>query len=86
MDDYYLKKSLVVYLPFHQNGKPAQIQSSTMGDDLTTSHMRRKLVGENFTSARRRGPISLSMLKVPFILETTTNVCPSSPRRMRPLV
>ena len=37
-----------------------------LDDVLTTSHMRRALALENFTSARRRRAISLSMLKVPY--------------------
>ena len=32
---------------------------------FTTSHMRRTLARENFSSARRRPALSLSMLKVP---------------------
>ena len=96
-------KSLVIYLRYHQNEKPAEIQSSTKarrrfdnlvpsatrlrmsltssvlrfadhvtkrnggsGDEndvFTTSHMRRTLARGNFTSARRRRAISLSMLK-----------------------
>jgi len=35
---------------------------------LTTSHMRRTLARENFTSGRRRRAISLSMLKVPIVM------------------
>ena len=36
-----------------------------LDDVLTTSHMRRTLARENFTSAPRRRASSLSMLKVP---------------------
>ena len=46
-------KSLVIYLRFHQN------------ENLLKC---RTLARENFTSARRRRAISLSMLKVPTVL------------------
>ena len=52
-------KSLVIYLRFHQN------ENLLIDDVLTTSLMRRTFARENFTSARRRRAISLSMLKVP---------------------
>ena len=61
-------KSLVIYLRFHQNENLLKFSRRRRLDDvLTTSHMRRTLARENFTSARRRRAISLSMLKVPFI-------------------
>ena len=63
-------KSLVVYLRFHQNGKLGKFSRRRRLDDvLTTFHMRRKLARENFTSGRRRRAISLSMLKVPNVVE-----------------
>ena len=59
-------KSLVIYLRFHQNENLLKFSRRRRLDDvLTTSHMRRTLARENFTSARRRRAISLSMLKVP---------------------
>ena len=59
-------KSLVIYLRFHQNENLLKFSRRRRLDDvLTKSHMRRTLVRENFTSARRRRAISLSMLKVP---------------------
>ena len=59
-------KSLVIYLRFHQNENLLKFsRRRTLDDVLTTSHMRRTLAWENFTSARRRRAISLSMLKVP---------------------
>ena len=59
-------KSLVIYLRFHQNENLLKFSRRRRLDDvLTTSHMRRTLTRENFTSARRRRAISLSMLKVP---------------------
>ena len=59
-------KSLVIYLRFHQNENLLKFSRRRRPDDvLTTSHMRRTLARENFTSARRRRAISLSMLKVP---------------------
>ena len=62
-------KSLVIYLRFHQNENLLKFSRRRRLDDvLTTSHMRRTLARENFTSARRRRAISLSMLKVPIIL------------------
>ena len=49
-------------LTFSPERKSCQIQLSTKFDDVsTTSHMRRTVAGENFTSARRRRAISLSM-------------------------
>ena len=61
-------KSLVIYLRFHQNENLLKFSRRRRLDDvLTTSHMRRTLARENFTSARRRRAISLSMLKVPII-------------------
>ena len=57
-------KSLVIYLRFHQNENLLKFSRRRRLDDvLTTSHMRRTLARENFTSARRRRAISLSMLK-----------------------
>ena len=59
-------KSLVIYLRFHQNENLLKFGRRRRLDDvLTTLHMRRTLARENFTSARRRRAISLSMLKVP---------------------
>ena len=59
-------KSLVIYLRFHQNENLLRFSRRRKLDDvLTTSHMRSTLARENFTSARRRRAISLSMLKVP---------------------
>ena len=59
-------KSLVIYLRFHQNENLLKFSRRRRLDDvLTKSHMRRTLARENFTSARRRRAISLSMLKVP---------------------
>ena len=60
-------KSLVIYLRFHQN------ENLLKFDVLTTSHMRRTLARENFTSARRRRAISLSMLKVANINPRSTD-------------
>ena len=61
-------KSLVIYLRFHQNENLLKFSRRRRLDDvLTTSHMRRTLARENFTSARRRRAISLSMLKVPIL-------------------
>ena len=45
-----------------------------LDDVLTKSHMRRTLALENFTSARRRRAISLSMLKVPNNIAITVQV------------
>ena len=65
-------KSLVIYLRFHQNENLLKFSRRRRLDDvLTTSHMRRTLARENFTSARRRRAISLSMLKVPIITSIT---------------
>ena len=59
-------KSLVIYLHFHQNENLLKFSHRRKLEDvLTKSHMRRTLARENFTSARRRHAISLSMLKVP---------------------
>ena len=59
-------KNLVIYLRFHQNENLLRFSRRRRLDDVfTTSHMRRTLARENFTSARRRRAISLSMLKVP---------------------
>ena len=67
-------KSLVLYLRFHQNGKPGTFSRRRGLDDvLTTSHMRRTLARENFTSARRRRAISLSTLKVPINISRLVN-------------
>ena len=61
-------KSLVIHLRFHQNENLLKFSRRRRLDDvLTKSHMRRTLARENFTSARRRRAISLSMLKVPNI-------------------
>ena len=57
-------KSLVIYLRFHQNENLLKFSRRRLDDVLTTLHMRRTLARENFTSARRRRAISLSMLKV----------------------
>ena len=57
-------KSLVIYLRFHQYDNLLKFGRRRRLDDvLTTSHMRRTLARENFTSARRRR--AMSMLKVP---------------------
>ena len=61
-------KSLAIYLRFHQNENLLKFSRRRRLDDvLTTSHMRRTLARKNFTSARRRRAISLSMLKVPSV-------------------
>ena len=65
-------KSLVIYLRFHQNENLLKFSRRRRLDDvLTKSHMRRTLARENFTSARRRRAISLSMLKVPNLVGST---------------
>ena len=65
-------KSLVIYLRFHQNENLLKFSRRRRLDDvLTTLHMRRTLARENFTSARRRRAISLSMLKVPSVVIIT---------------
>ena len=60
-------KSTVLYLRFSDDGKPPRISSSTKAgrrfDNLT--HAPRRFAQENFTSDRRRRPISSSMFKVP---------------------
>ena len=69
----HVLKSLVIYLRFHQNENlPKFSRRRRLDDVLTTSHMRRTLARENFTSARRRRAISLSMLKVPNVYKLTT--------------
>ena len=66
MDVYYHKRVWqFTYVFTRTENLPRFSCRRWLDDDLTTSHMRRKLVRENFTSARRRGPISLSMLKGP---------------------
>ena len=70
-------KSLVIHLRFHQNENLLKFSRRRRLDDvLTKSHMRRTLARENFTSARRRRAISLSMLKVP-------NDYPLSPEKIK---
>ena len=65
-------KSLVIYLCFHQNENLLKFSRRRRLDDvLTTWHMRRTLARENFTSARRRRAISLSMLKVRNVIHST---------------
>ena len=52
-------KNLVIYLRFHQNENLLRFSRRRRLDDVfTTSHMRKTLARENFTSARRR-PCSL---------------------------
>ena len=66
-------KSLVIYLRFHQNENVLKFsRRRRLHDVLTTSHMRRTLARENFTSARRRRAISLSFSspELPFLLVT----------------
>ena len=59
--DVYQHVKFSYLLTFSPERKSAEIQVYV----FTTSHMRRTLARENFTSARRRRVISLSMLKVP---------------------
>ena len=69
-------KSLVIHLRFHQNENLLKFSRRRRLDDvLTKSHMRRTLARENFTSARRRRAISLSMLKVPNSADIEDNGC-----------
>ena len=59
-------KSIVLYLRFSDDGKPPLLRRRRRLDDvLTTLRMPRRFARENFTSGRRRRPISSSMLKVP---------------------
>ena len=61
-------KSLVIYLRFHQNANLLKFSRRRRLDDvLTTSHMRRTLAWENFTSARRRRAISKSKSKYHYV-------------------
>ena len=64
--DVYQHVKISYVIRFHQNENLLRFSRRRRLDDVfTTSHMRRTLARENFTSARRRRAISLSMLKVP---------------------
>ena len=64
--DVYQHVKISYLIRFHQNENLLRFSRRRRLDDVfTTSHMRRTLARENFTSARRRRAISLSMLKVP---------------------
>ena len=66
MNVYQPVKNLVIHLRFHHNENLLRFSRRRKLDDvLTTSHIRRTPARENFNSARRRGVISLSMLKFP---------------------
>ena len=71
--DVYQHVKISYVIRFHQNENLLRFSRRRRLDDVfTTSHMRRTLARENFTSARRRRAISLSMLKVP--IESSTDV------------
>ena len=70
--DVYQHVKISYVIRFHQNKNLLRFSRRRRLDDVfTTSHMRRTLARENFTSARRRRAISLSMLKVPTVLPFT---------------
>ena len=56
---------MVLYFRFSDDGKPEFRGRRRVDGVLTTLGMPRRFARENFTSGRRRHPISSSMLKVP---------------------
>ena len=68
---YTLKVQFYTYVLATTANLPEFSRRRKLDDILTTLGMPRRFAEENFTSGRRRRPVSSSMLKVPIIKITT---------------